>query len=562
MSLNFDEMKERIAAKFDDMQLIEDSIIRFTKKVDQKPYAVYYLDFTNDLPDTPTKLNKYQDRIIGQYYFEGQPSLQWSNYLYFITSEELLAKSEMRHAKELIERDRSYARKLVITTEKEFDAILSPPTVISPETAPQTNILSLWTERFISAGIDKAILSDENMPARIKLIEKSTLGPKKKSQPTRQKSAVKAASFIKSIELEKYRNIQQQQRFDFGTVNLIVGPNGSGKTSLLEAIELFYCGRNKRNPKSSLSYKFIVKLVDGLIEEVTDEREASNFRNMNLLWYGQTEIKTNYLYRSFARFNFLNTDAAVSLADSTSNLEENLSKLLVGSDAAETWRNMERVHESLSSELHSLGKEKSAIDGEIKTLNKQIESARKIQHESDSIHVRLNVMMHSHDWSIVQRYKVSFSRDIVEPLAEMVAIAQQSMELNWLESPVTFDGLTKYCHRVKVAIKKTEPDISRCDELKKSQKRLRKSILHDQEALASLQQADRLIDSGVAIRAEERSKQQKIISSRAGWLAGLANLNFDLISVEDRDNLLVKYHRDAIILLRMYNLELLCKKTG
>ena len=84
MSLNFNEMKERVAAQFDDMQLVEDSIIRFTKKADQKSYAVYYLYFAKDLPATQEELDKYQDRVIGRYYFEGRPSLQWSNYLYFI----------------------------------------------------------------------------------------------------------------------------------------------------------------------------------------------------------------------------------------------------------------------------------------------------------------------------------------------------------------------------------------------------------------------------------------------------------------------------------------------
>ena len=560
MSLNFNETKERVAAQFDDIQLIEDSIIRFTKKADQKPYAVYYLDFAKDLPETQEKLDKYQDRVIGQYYFEGRPSLQWSNYLYFITGEELFAKSEMRQAKELIERDRSYARKFVIK-EGALDSILSPLTIVTPDTAPCTSILSIWTERLVNAGIDKAILSDINMPARIELIEKSAIDPMKGSQPTRQKSAIdpmkgsqptrqkssdKKTPFIKSIELNNYREIPRQRRFDFGTVNLIVGPNGSGKTSLLEAIELFYCGRNKRNPKSPLSYKLIVELVDGLIEPVTDTRKASEFRNMNLLWYGQTEIKTNNIYQSFARFNFLDTDAAVSLADSTSDIEDDLSKLLVGSDAAKTWNNIGIVHESLSSELLSLEKEKSAIEGEINTLNKQIESTNKIQHESDSIHVRLNDIMHSNGWSVVQRDKVYFSSAIVEPLAEMVVIAQQATELKWIESPVTLDGLTKYCREVKVAINITEPDISRCEELKKSQKRLKELIMRDRGALSSLQQADRLIDSGVAIRAEERSKQQKIISSHAGWLAGLDDFSFDLISVEDRDNLLVKCHRAAI----------------
>jgi exonuclease SbcC len=139
MSLNFNEMKERFSAQFADMQQVEDSIIRFTKKADQKPYAVYYLDFTEDLPETQEKLNKYQDRVIGRYYFDGRPSLQWSNYLYFIANEELLANSEMQKAKELIERDRSYARKFVIMDE-ELDSILSPLTVVTPDTAPHTSI--------------------------------------------------------------------------------------------------------------------------------------------------------------------------------------------------------------------------------------------------------------------------------------------------------------------------------------------------------------------------------------------------------------------------------------
>lgn len=547
MSLNINEIKERIVAQFADVQQVEGSIIRFTRKAGERPYAVYYLDFTKDLPGTQEKLNKYQDRVIGQYYFEGPTSLQWNNYLIFIISEELLAKSETWQAKELIERDRSYARKFVITTENELNAILSPITIVTPDITPQTSVLSIWTTRLVNAGIDGAILSDKTMPARIELIEKTTPEPKQRLQPTRQKLAVEAAApFIKSLELKKYLDFPRQRRFDFSTVNLIVGPNGSGKTSLLEAIELFYCGRNKRNPDSSSPYELIIELADGSIESVTNKRKASKFRDMNLIWYGQTEIKTNYLYQSFARFNFLDTYAAVSLADSTSNLKNDLSKLLIGPDAAKTWNNIVRVHEYLSSELRRLKQQKLPMEEEIVTLIEQIDSTKKIQHESDSIQIRLNDIMHKNAWPVVQGDKASFSSALVEPLAEMVAITQQAKELKWLESPVTLDGLTKYCRNVKLAIKITEPDISRCEELKKSQKRSKELIIRDREALASLEQVDRLIDSGVAIRAKERSKQQKIISSYAGWLAGLDELNFDLISLEGRDNLLVKCHRATI----------------
>ena len=537
-------MKERVAAQFADMEQVEDSIIRFTKKVDQKPYAVYYLDFSKDLPATQEKLDKYLDRVVGRYYFEGPASLQWSNYLYFITSKELLVTSEMLQAKELIERDRSYARKFVIT-EENLDSILSPLTVITPDTAPHTSILSIWTDHLVNAGIDEAILSDESMPARIKLIENLKLELKPRSQPARQKLAIKAVPFIKSLDLKEYLPFPQERWFDFGTVNLIVGPNGSGKTSLLEAIELFYCGRNKRNPDQSRSYKLIVELVDGLVETVTDKRKASIFRNMNLMWYGQTEIKTNYLYQSFARFNFLDTYAAISLADSTSHLEDDLSKLLVGPDAAKIWSNIRRVHDSLLSELRILGQQKLAFEGEIFTLNEQIESASEIQHESDSIQIRLNDIMNNNGWPVVQDEKVSLSSALAEPLAEMVAIIQQATELKWLESPVTFNGLNKYCHDAKNAINITEPDISRFEELKKSQKRLKELMKRDRDALTILHQADRLIDASISILAEEQSKQQRIISSHAGWLAGLDELNFDLI-LFDRNNLLVKCHRIAI----------------
>lgn len=364
MSLNFIEMKERLAAQYPDMRQVEDSIIRFTKSVDQKPYAVYYLDFTKDLPGTKAKLSKYQDRVLGRYYFEGRTSLQWSNYLYFITTQELLTNNDVRQAKELIERDRSYARKFVIT-EEELNSILSPLTIVTPDTAPRASIYSIWVNRLVNASIHRAILSDDNMPTRIKLIETSTSGIKQRLQTVQQNFALKTSPFIKSVELIKYLDFPQQRKFDFGRVNLIFGPNGSGKTSLLEAIELFYCGRNKRNANSTIPYKLIVELVDGHIEQATEKRIASKFRNLNLLWYGQTEIKTNNLYQSFARFNFLDSDAAVSLADSTSHLEDDLSNLLVGSDAAKTWTNIKRVHDALFVELRGIKQQEQAIEGEI-----------------------------------------------------------------------------------------------------------------------------------------------------------------------------------------------------
>jgi len=55
--------------------------------------------------------------------------------------------------------------------------------------------------------------------------------------------------YLHSIEIQQLRNIQHERlQFD-PTLNLIVGPNASGKTSLLEAISLLAMGRSFRSPR-------------------------------------------------------------------------------------------------------------------------------------------------------------------------------------------------------------------------------------------------------------------------------------------------------------------------
>ena len=85
---------------------------------------------------------------------------------------------------------------------------------------------------------------------------------------------------------------------------------------MLEAIELLYCGRNKRNPDAADDYTLSAEYTDGNKEVATRARAQKIFRDRNLNWYGQAEVKTNNLFMSFGQFNFLDTDAAVGLSES------------------------------------------------------------------------------------------------------------------------------------------------------------------------------------------------------------------------------------------------------
>ena len=533
MTLNIAQVRERVAKRFSDFEQVDDSVIRFTKKDGDQPFAVCYLDVAQNLPGTPEMLTKYQDRVIGRHYFEGGKSLQWNNYLYFITSSDRLKSDEAKKAKELIERDRTYARKFVIL-EDELDLVLTQPLVLPSEASHRTNVLSLWIDRLAEAGLDRAILSDDNLPKRLSFIESVSAPPAKgPKRPAARGAAVKPPPFIRSLQLTRFRDFPVQRRFTFGTVNLIFGPNASGKTSLLEAVELFYCGRNKRNADVAPIYELDAVLADGKTEKVDANRTLQEYRDRNLKWYGVLEVKTSKLYSSFSQFNFLDTDAAVSLTESTSHIEEDLSKLLVGSDASKTWDNINRVCEAVSAKLHDLRPLEKQFVEEIADLQKRLDEAGSVKKESDSIQARLEEMTQRIAWNGSQGSKEAVASMLLETLSELVSVAQQASGLDWTEAPVSIDGLARYCRQAKATSEMTEPDINRLEQFQKNQKTLADKIKRDRDALEMGEQAKRMVNAGMPDRAAERSKHQSQLATYAGWLAGLNVVMLDVLSDTD-----------------------------
>ena len=522
MSLDIEQLRERVETHFPDFQQIDESIIRFTKKLGDRPFAVYYIDITQKLPDTSDFLTVYQDRVIGERYFEGQKSLQWSNYLYFITSADRLRSHELDRVKRLIEGDRMYARKFVIS-EDELDSVLTPPAVAPTDLPAETNILLTWTNLLVEAGIDKAILSNDSLPDRLRLIEDTPPEVTIISRPPKVLEAARPLPFIRTLHIKDFRDFLNQRDFTFGKVNLIFGANATGKTSLLEAIELFYCGRNKRTPDKGVHYELVADLVDGCTEAATSKRELQVFRDRNLSWYGQSEIKTNYLCRSFAQFNFLDTDAAVSLAldeDSGQRLEEDLSKLLVGADAAKTWRDIERVNEELVSRLQNGQQIKVQINGEMSSLLAQLKECSKVERGSDLIRAHLREMIHRIGWPDSLVSGEALGNTLTGPLSELISLFGQAVELDIPNAPISLDKLSKYCASAKVTIERTEKDVAHLELLRQNQGLADKAIRRNHEALELLEQLKRLINSDIPQRTAERAAKENTIATCSNWLAG------------------------------------------
>jgi energy-coupling factor transporter ATP-binding protein EcfA2 len=519
--MNVAQLRDRMAHHFSDVEQVSDSIVRLTRKSEDRPFAVYYIDISAELPATPDALTQYQDRIIGKRYFDGKKSLQWSNYLYFVVSDEEFRTDLFHKTKDLIEGDRAYARKFIVA-ERDLDtAIQTPMRLATSSPQPAANILSVWTAKLAEAGIDGAIMSDATLPIRLAIIESSAQA----ATTTRVRPAQPIASgtlpFLRSIHLIKFRSFPTQRTFDFLKVNLIVGVNGSGKTSLLEAIELLYCGRNKRNPDAADDYTLRAEYTDGSKEVATRARAQKLFRDRNLSWYGQSEVKTNNLYQSFGQFNFLDTDAAVGLSKSTATLEDDLSKLLIGPQASKTWREIERIHGAITDRLRELRSIKVQVSEEMEAIETRLKEAGTVKQESDSIFARLEEMVKRLGWGPPTQEKEAYTGHLVETLSELGALSQQAVALDRVSSPVSLDGLKRFTDDTKKVFDKADADILRLEGFHKEQRRLTDTQRRYQETRKAVTDLARMIDAGVPTREAELGRQQSVAIKQSGLLAGL-----------------------------------------
>ncbi|MDA1230446.1 MAG: AAA family ATPase [Planctomycetota bacterium] len=453
--LSLDALHTRFSDHFSSFEPIDETVARCVRSTHGNPFAVYYIDISQDLPSTMDELNAYQDRIIASRYFDGRKSLQWSQYLYFVVAGNVDADIRI-----LVERDRKYARKFVVN-EEELVSALTPPKFQVAEGVIDASVLSTWTERLAEANLDHVIFNSDSLPQRIKRIE-AEFGHKGLATPSAATNRRPTAPpFLSNIVLNTYRACPVQSSFDLGAVTLITGANGTGKTSLMEAIELLYCGTNKRDPKSKARYAITATFRDGKSESAKNGiPSSSDLRDRNLAWYGQTDIRTNTLYQSFSRCKFLDTDAAVGLADSKSDFEEDLSKLLVGPEASKTWREIERTNGELEKTLKELTSVEQQVRLEFNAVERQLAAAAAIPKESDALLTALAKTLKEAGWPEPIEGLAEQVPNLISVFAVHGPVVEEALACEWIGSPLTIQTLRQFVEKTGEVVADAEEAVN------------------------------------------------------------------------------------------------------
>jgi DNA repair exonuclease SbcCD ATPase subunit len=293
-------------------------------KISGKQAGIYYMDLSGEIPvDT---FNEYQEKLLADEYYNHPGNLQWNLYLL------LLQDTVNPEAKEKIERNDKYARKYVFT-ESQFEDFFR---LEKSDAVVSSNIVLQWKETLKKVDLQEVYSKAKYTEAVERFISNQT----KKITSTESASDLTdntKINFINQITLKNtYREHPKEPRiFRFGKVNLIKGINGVGKTCLLESVELVACGRTYRNSDKKEPDNCIEAIINNSRQtEYCTPTDNTKYRLRDAYWYSNNYAKDNYIYTSFNRFNFFNTDAANELVKSNSEdqVKQALSNIILGTE--------------------------------------------------------------------------------------------------------------------------------------------------------------------------------------------------------------------------------------
>lgn len=407
--MNIEAIKNSLKLKFQHLDEVAPDIFCATDIYQDKPYAVRYFDLSDNIASHSEDLNKYLEHVLGEDYFDiKRPiDLRWNNYLYFITSDQHQQNEAFIRAKSIIESDREYARKFVITeTDLPKFLLLSPRDEDRP-VAPIQDLYSTWLKLLNKQQFGYLLDFNLSAPEIVRKIGTGELGKIEQAIPVGELNEAERDAIshpIQNLVKTGFRKYPKESKFQFGSrVNLITGSNGHGKTSLLETIEYLYCGSTYRNGTPDEYTHITASLINSpeTLETDSIKTQQKRLKARNLGWYGKNDVRGNSLDKSFARFNFMDTDAAIRLSveETPEQLSEDIARIVLGAEAGKASDQIQRIHIELEKQRKVNENDSSQLSEKIQLLEKEKDSLNAMTKQSDTFFQQLNQHLKTMHWT-------------------------------------------------------------------------------------------------------------------------------------------------------------------
>lgn len=373
---------ERMAQAGSSCERVDDHVVRCTRRYDdnKEPYAIYYIDLHGDIPGSDDAVLGFQEKYLADQFFKGPRHLRWNHYVVFVVENKKWADVEKSALRRRIELDTTYARKLVLP-ERDFDAFAATHEEVFTGAAKPDDPTIEWRKTLRASGLEGVVFARNREPTINAWIEGSwkpgKMAPQFDTPPAPQEEDGKR---LHRVTWDRFREWPEQRDFSFGAVNLISGVNGTGKTSLLEAIECYFCGENRRNGPPRSGTRDIKGILEGQTELSSLEHTPGAKRQRDLRWFGAYFRGTDDLVANFNRYLFFNADSAFHLehADRGKFVSDALARIALGPAAMDLWGRMKEFHKEFQSQVAQLDRQARKSSSEVASVKAEVDRLKKL----------------------------------------------------------------------------------------------------------------------------------------------------------------------------------------
>jgi exonuclease SbcC len=315
-------------------------VLRFDEN--RKPFQVMYIDSTDRW--IGEEYSENLERVVQDDYFNSAGSIQWNYYYYYVTDSDRLEQNKAQ--KVAVEANSSYARKFVMT-EADFVAWIREFENVSQDANSEitTDLFSIWIGKLREQRL-YFVFNEKDYPNYKQPVEDFINGLESKdiddwALTSTLRATGDCLDRVGSLSLINFREYPLEKEYQFGKVNLVYGPNATGKTSFFDAIELLITGSCDRGGSNG----FKINAKDCAGRELTFPCASNVYKERDKHWYKSAITRGNNLNGNFNRFNYYSSDAAFNLKLVSDNRQVNIEEIFA--DIA-LGREVNRLEERIS----------------------------------------------------------------------------------------------------------------------------------------------------------------------------------------------------------------------
>jgi len=321
----------------------------------------------------------FQKEFIADIFFSHRDDIRWNIYAFIIVDNKEYIQKEGFD----IEKDEDYARKFIFNLDDLKDFLQNGyfgKMHLMEESKIKTNFVLEWDKLLSEYSLNGCIYNRMNQESINDYINDGKpirpIGRPLKHQTNTTIENDYIIRQIDKLQLSHYRThcFNESFTYSLNLVNLISGTNGSGKSSICEAIAL---GMSSTNTKSLNDEEIKITCKNGMGNEIVLSSIKSNkeSRELDLTWYGTTTTGSkSRLSENFTIFNYLKPNA---IYNNDRNINELMQNLIYGEETTQAWQNIQNYKEKINTHKKNLKNSKTKIEEEIDKNNKSLDSLDK-----------------------------------------------------------------------------------------------------------------------------------------------------------------------------------------